>query len=501
MAQQPIRIAVAGILHETNSFAPGTTVLADFAGERVSGNEAFRARYGGTRTSMGGVIDAAEQRGLALVAGMYTAATPSGMVEKATVETLFADVIASIDETVDGLVIIMHGAMVADGYPDVEGEFLRRLRARFGDKLPIAMTLDLHGNVSQQMADLADIIVGYDTYPHVDMYERAVEAVGLLERLIRGEIKPAIALGQAGMVVVPQSMLTESGVMKELMDEAFAIEADSRVLNVTVIGGFPYSDVADAGISFIVTTDGDPDLAREYADRLVRFAWERRERFILRFESPEAAVAEALAHPEGPVILIEGSDNIGGGGPADATHILQHLVHAPKKSLVVICDPAAAAEAHRIGVGGTFAGSVGGKSDNLHGAPVPISGRIRLLFDGFYKHVGPYMTGQHADMGRTAVIECGNLTVQLTEKRMAPWDLGHVRYAGLWPTDYHIIVVKAAVAWRTAFGSFAKHIIQVDSPGCTTANLEHLTYRQLHRPVFPLDGDRSYYFEQTGGQS
>jgi microcystin degradation protein MlrC len=501
MAKETLRIAVAGILHETNTFAPGTTGLANFADERVAGNEAFRARYVGTRTSMGGVIAAAAERGLTLEAGLYVAATPSGTVEKATIESLFADVIASIDETVDGLIVIMHGAMVADGYPDVEGAFLRRLREQFGSKLPIAVTLDLHGNVTWDMTELADIIVGYDTYPHVDMYERAVEAVGLLERLIRGEIKPTIAQGQAGMIVVPQSMLTESGVMKELMDEAFAIEADSRVLNVTVIGGFAYSDIADAGISFVVTTDGDPELARQYADRLVRKAWDNRERFLLRFETPEAAVAEALAQQEGPVILVEGADNVGGGGPANATHILRHLVDAPKKSLVVVCDPEAAAEAHRIGVGGKFTGAVGGKSDDQHGAPVLINGRVRLLFDGNYRHIGPYMTGRYAFMGKTAVIECGNLTVQLTEKRQAPWDLGHIRYAGLWPTDFHIIVVKAAVAWRTAFGSFAKHIIQVDSPGCTTANLEHLTYQQLRRPIFPIDGDRSYYFEQTGGQS
>jgi len=494
MAQQSLRIAVAGILHETNSFAPDLTTMANFAGERVSNNEEYAARYAGTRTSMGGVLDAAEGRGMTLVSGIYTAATPSGMVEQATIETLFDQVTASVDDTVDGLVIIMHGAMVAQGYPDVEGAFLRRLRDRFGDKLPIAMTLDLHGNVSREMVELADIIVGYDTYPHVDMYERAVEAVGLLERTIRGEIRPTRALAQPGLIVIPQSMLTtEAGIMKELLDEAFAIEADERVLNVTVIGGFPYSDVEDAGISFVVTTNDDPQLARDYADRLAARAWDNRERFLLQFQPPEAAVAEALAQPEGPVILVEGADNVGGGAPADATHVLRHLVNAPKKSLVVVYDPAAAAEAHRLGVGGSFSGAVGGHSGELHGEPVAISGKVRLLFDGKYRHVGPYMTGQLTDMGPTAVIECGNLTVQLTSKRQAPWDLGHIRYAGLWPTDFHIIVVKAAVAWRTAFGSFAKHIIQVDSPGCTTSNLEHLTYRELRRPIYPLDGDRSYY--------
>lgn len=482
-----MKIAVAGILHETNTFAPGRTSLEDFHGEWVRGLEVFTERYEGTRTSMGGVLSAAKAQGVELAVGLYAAATPSGMVAKDAAEELLEAVVQSIDSEIDGLLIIMHGAMVAEGYPDMEGELLRRIRQRRGSSLPLAMTLDLHANISPLMVELADLIVGYDTYPHIDMFERAEEAMALLIQTVQGSVCPVNDLSRPRMLVVPQGMLTDEGAMKELMDEAFAMEQQPGVLNVTVAGGFPYSDVADAGMSFVVTTDGNPVLAKELADRLAQMAWERKEQFTVSFCGPEEAVAKAVSIEEGPVILTEGSDNVGGGAPADATHLLALLTDPPVKTLVVIRDAEVALEAHRLGTGAGLEARIGGKSDELHGQPVPIKGKVRLLFDGVYHHVGPYMTGQRADMGKTAVIECGRLTVVVTEKRTAPWDLGHVRSVGLWPEDYHILVVKSAIAWQAAFGRFAKAVIHVETPGCCTSNLKHLPYTQLERPIDPLD--------------
>ena len=487
--EMALRIAVAGIYHETNTFAPGRTGLANFAGERVVGEEAFRLRYGGTRTSMGGVIDAAREHGATLAPGLYTAATPSGMVESSAAEALIGDVAASIDPGADGLVLIMHGAMASEQYADFEGECLARLRARLGDDYPIAMTIDLHGNVSPEMARLADMIVGYDTYPHIDMHERAVEAFGLLVRRIRGEISPVRAYAHSGMLVVPQAMMTEEGAMKRLMDRAFELEGAPGVLNVTVAGGFPYSDVPGAGMAFVVTTDGDPGLAKRCAAELAELAVRLKDEFALRHLPPRDAIEAALAEPEGPIVLAEGSDNVGGGAPGDATHLLARLTNVPRKALIVIRDEEAVGRAYEAGVGAAFRGAVGGKSDDLHGSPVEVAGTVRLLFDGRYRHIGPYMTGQQADMGRTAVLECGRLTIVLTEKRVAPWDLGHIRSVGLHPDDFHILVAKSAIAWQTAFGPFAKRAIHVDSPGCCSANLAHFEYRSVRRPIYPLDFD------------
>ncbi|WP_312886599.1 M81 family metallopeptidase [Paenibacillus foliorum] len=487
MTGTQLRIAVAGIVHETNTFAPGLTELDRFQSEWSEGVEAFSRRYVGTRTTMGGVLAAAEKEGVLLEPGLYTAATPSGIVSASTADALLQALIASVDKTADGLLLIMHGAMVSAQYPDYEGECLRGLRAKLGDGFPIVMTLDLHGNISPDMVRKADLIVGYDTYPHIDMYERAVEALELLVRKVRGEIQPAAAYGHTGMLVVPQGMMTEQGSMKELMEQAFVIEADPRVLNVTVSGGFPYSDVPDAGMSFIVTTDGDSQLAGYYVEELVKLALKRKQSFDVAYVSPKKAVEEAQAWPDGPVILAEGSDNVGGGAPADATFVLAELVGAKQTALAVICDPAAVKAAYKAGVGGDFAEMTGGKTDSLHGDPVALRGVVRLLFDGHYRHVGPYMTGQQAEMGKSAVIQCGLLTVILTEKRVPPWDLGHVRSVGLWPADFKIILAKSAVAWQAAFAPFAKHVVNVDSQGCCSANLNHFQYCNVKRPVYPLD--------------
>ncbi|TVY08085.1 M81 family metallopeptidase [Paenibacillus cremeus] len=480
-------LAVAGIVHETNTFAPGVSGLDRFQSEWTEGLAAFSNRYFGTRTTMGGVLTAASDLGIQLAPGLYTAATPSGIVSAEAADTLLAALVDSIDETTDGLLLIMHGAMVSEQYQDFEGECLRRLRDKLGSYFPITMTLDLHGNISPDMVRQADVIVGYDTYPHIDMYERAVEAVQLLVKTIRGEVRPATAYGHTGMLVVPQGMMTELSSMKEIMERAFAIEDDPKVLNVTVAGGFPYSDVPDAGMSFVVTVDEDRRLAERYAQELVSLALERKESFNVVYASPKKAVAEALAWPDGPVILAEGSDNVGGGAPADATHVLAELVGTGQPALVVICDPEAVKHAYQVGVGGDFAMPTGGKSDGVHGKPVALEGVVRVLFDGHYKHIGPYMTGQQAEMGKSAVVQCRKLAVILTEKRVPPWDLGHVISAGLWPEDFKIIVAKSAIAWQTAFGKFAKHAIHVDSPGCCSANLHHFDYRHVRRPIYPLD--------------
>lgn len=487
VTNRPRTIGVVGVVHETNTFAPGLTGLDAFQNDWIVGSAAFVQRYTGTRTSMGGVIDAARELGLELRPGLYTQATPSGMVTDEAFNAIADGIAESAEPDVDGLVVILHGAMVAESYPDAEGEILRRLRSKLGRDLPLAMTLDLHGNISSEMVELSDVIVAYDTYPHVDPYERAVEAVHLLNSRIAGDIRPVQKLVHTRMLVAPQAMLTASGVMKEMMDLAFELEKRPGVLNISVAGGFPYSDVADAGMTFVVTVDNDPALAERCGEELRAAAWERRERFAVPQLGPAEAVAEAVAESEGPVILIESSDNVGGGSPADATHLLPHLLAAPKKSLIVIRDPEAVRLAAKLGIGETLRCAIGGKSDELHGRPVEVEGRIRMLFDGNYRHIGAYMTGQYARMGLTAVVECGNVTVVLTEQRVAPWDPGHVKFVGLQPEQFHMIVVKAAIAWRTAFGDVAKRVIDVDTPGCCTANLHHFPYKALRRPIYPLD--------------
>ncbi|WP_036746106.1 M81 family metallopeptidase [Paenibacillus sp. UNC451MF] len=482
---EPLRIGVVGVYHETNTFAPGLTHWSDFSHCCTLGEAAFMELFQHTRTTMGGVIDAALQNSITLVPGLYVSATPGGIVSDEAARHILQELTHSIQPGLDGWVVILHGAMVSESCLDMEEAILEAIRSRIGVEIPIAVTVDLHANLGSNMSRLCNLLIGYDTYPHIDAYERGMEALQLLVRQIRGEIQPVMVLARPNMLVVPQKMITTQGVMKQIMEKAFAVERDPDVLNVTVCGGFPYSDVPFAGMCFAVTTNGREALAHRYADELAHLAWSLRDQFQAEVVSVSSAMRSVLEADEGPVILVEGSDNVGGGSPADATHLLHELLRLPVRSLIVIRDPEAVTFACQQGVGKLFSYTVGGKSDNLHGKPVPVEGKIRLLFDGMYTHRGPYMKGTIAFMGTTAVVEAGPVTLVLTSERVPPWDIGHVESLGLHPSFFHIIVVKSAVAWISAFGPYAKKIIEVDTSGCCTSSLDSLPYRHVPPSVFP----------------
>lgn len=484
-----MRIGVLGCFHETNTFAPGKTELADFKMDWYEGKDAFLNAYRGTRTSMGGVIDACDQLHVELVPLFYTQAMPSSMVSQAAWGEIERHLLKQLDlhsSNLDGLVVILHGAMVSEQHGDVEGRLLRLIRERV-EAMPVVATIDLHANVTEEMVAYADILVGYDTYPHIDAYERAIEAVDLLIRQLHREIKPVSYLGRTDLLMAPTLMNTNIPPMKLVMEQAFSMERDPEVLNITITGGFAFSDVPFAGFTVIVTCDRNEGKARTLASELIRTIKSLKASFKPQLYSLEQACEILSKDGKYPAVLIESSDNVGGGSPADATHAFRYLYErSVRKFLCVLADVEAVTAAFQVGVGGKFQAEVGGKTDRrhgeslLHGEPVPITGRVKLLSDGKYVHKGPYMMGMKAEMGRTAVIELANGSVLvITEKRVAPWDVNHVRSIGIAPEEFDIIVVKAAVAWRSAFGDIATAAIELDTPGCCSSNLVHLHYQHL----------------------
>src|SRR5690606_32900225 len=311
----------------------------------------------------------------------------------------------------------------------------------------------------------------------------------LLDRMLRGEVRPATALRKPPLIMPVQAGETQRQPMKAVMELAAAIEARPHVLTASVVQGFAYADEERVGTAVLVTTDGRPDLAGAYADELAQFLWERREQLRIRNYTPEEAVRLAAAAPAGPVVLADVADNVGGGSAADGTAILAELLRqgAPR-ALVTINDPEAVQQAFAAGLGGPFAGLVGGKTDQLHGPPVPVEGQvIRLRADGRIRFQGPYMPGQPHDMGPAAVVRCGKVDIVLTSKRSPPFDAAYLAALDIDPASYHIIVAKSAVAWQAAFGPIAQQALMVDAPGITTVHLDTLPYRRLRRPVFPLD--------------
>lgn len=487
-----MRLIVGGIMHETHTFSAEPTTLETLS-VVARGDELLA--YAGVNHSLGGAIDRCRELGIDLAPTFFADSPSTGTPDRETFEALLGELCERIAAVLpaDGIVLTLHGAMVAEGYSDAEAEIARRVREIAGPELPIAVTLDLHANIGQAMVDEVSVITCYDTYPHVDAAERAKEAVTLLARTIRGEIAPTMALAKPPLMPAPQAIATGEGPFRTIFERAFAMEASGEALTVTVAGGFAYADVPEAGVSFLVTTDGDPISARRLADELAELAWSLRHEMIVQNTPPTRAVAEAIAFPDGPVMLVDVGDNIGGGTPGDGTVLLVELLaQDARDAVMVIADAEAARAAHEAGVGATVRLSVGGKTDRLHGDPVAVEGRVRLLSDGKWVHEGPENAGVPADMGPTAVVRCGGVDLVLTTRKSLPGDQQQLKAVGIDPPRQKIIVVKAAVRWRGGFGPIARHAIYADTPGLGSVDLRLFDYRNIRRPIFPLDLDAEF---------
>ena len=336
------------------------------------------------------------------------------------------------------------------------------------------------------------MLIGYDTYPHVDMAERGREAADALALMLRDQSRPFSAFRKLPLLTAPQMQATGEPPMVDIMAELHAIERQDAILNGSIAMGFPYADVPDLGASVLVYAT-EKEAADRAADDLARKIWQARDQFHPDLMAVDQAVQTAMAANETPVVLAEAADNVGGGSAGDGTVVLDALLkHGAKGAVIVIADPEAVNTAEAIGVDGAFDGLVGGKVDQLHGAPTRVRGRVQLLTDGRYRHTGSYMTGYETSMGRTAVIEASGVTIVLTSLRTMPFDAGQLLSVNIEPADMRIIVAKSAIGWRAAYGSIAKQAITVDSPGIATSNLARLPFKKRPSPLYPLDPDASW---------
>ena len=366
----PWRIAVGGIWHETNTFAPGHTGIGAFREYQYAVGEEVLSRYAGTNTELGGMIGVADELGLELVPTIYAGAVPSGTITRDALERLCGELRTRLRgaNSVDGVLVVLHGAAVAEGVDDADAHVLAVIREVLGPTVPVAGTFDFHANLSATMVSLADVLVGYDTYPHVDMAERGREAALLLARILETGRRPVCTLRKVPLVTVPQVQATETEPMRGVMALLAKVERWPALWCASIAMGFPYADVPELGASVLAYGESE-DATRTAADTLAYAIWERRDRFVPDLVPVEAAVAEALAARETPVVLVDAADNVGGGSTGDGTVVLDALIRAGARgAVVVIADPEAVAIAEAAGDGGAFDGLVGGKTDDQHGA-------------------------------------------------------------------------------------------------------------------------------------
>lgn len=493
------RVVVGEISHETNTFSPILTDLGRF-GQRglLYGPDIWKDRLG-TRTGIGGYLAAAQAAGetIELIPSLAASAVPSGMVTAQTYQHLVGYLVDCIERAkrapggLDGVALCLHGAMVAEGCDDPEGDILRRVRQVAGPGVPVVATLDLHANVSEAMVQYADCLFGYDTNPHVDGYERAGEAMAALREIWAGRLSPVMRLGRARMMPPTINMRTTEGPMVQLFERARWHEARPGVRNVSVFGGFPFADVEYAGTSVVALTDGLPGLAQEICDDLVALAWSLRYQFLKELVPPETAVRRAMEAARGPVILADVADNIGGGGSGDTTVLLRALLEKDAgrrgAAFAVVVDPGSVARCIAAGPGAAVELALGGKTEPAHGAPLVCRGVVRALTDGTFIQKGPMGTGLQVTVGPSARVDLDGVEVIVTSQRMAPNDPEIFRHIGIEPTGKHILVVKSRGHFRAAYEPFAAEILEVDCPGFASPNLRHFVYHKVRRPLFPLD--------------
>lgn len=483
-----MRVAVGGIYHESNTFFSQPMTMQRFAENRLDFGPDVELQWRNTSSEMGGFLAGAAQFGFEIVPTIMAWGMPSGRVLADAFETLCGELETRIRAAgkLDGVLLSLHGAMVSEQYDDADGEVLRRVRKVIGD-VPLVVTLDFHANVTEEMVSWPDILVGYDTYPHVDQAERGLEAAAFLHRMMADGWRPHMALARRPLLAHILSQSTERPPMQGVLEAAHELERREEISCVSVFAGFPYTDVPQAGFS-VVTVADSREAATSAAEELAEGVWKRRAEFASRIPQPEEAVAEAIAQPHGLTILADVGDNLGAGTPGDGTVLLRELMkQGAQNALVLLCDPIAVNECLAVGVGSTLTLEVGAKCDRHHGMPVAITGIVRLLSDGVYRNVGPMRNGVLENQGRTAVVDTGGVLVVLTERRMPMWNLQQLRSLGIEPTSLRIIVVKSAIAYRAAYVPIAGRIIEVDTPGLAAADVRRFSYRKLQRPIYPLD--------------
>jgi microcystin degradation protein MlrC len=489
------RIAIGQISHETNFFSPIPTVMKDFEDCGLFRKDELLQCFSGTKTELGGFIDVLREGHVEILPILSASAIPSGPVGKRTFETLRDELVGGIKKVgkVHGVLLALHGAMVAEGYPDGEGEILRKIQEVVGDKVPVVCTLDLHATVTEAMIRYSSGLFAYDENPHVDQYERGVEAAQAMLAMLKGRIRPVMYLKRLSMCPPLTNMGTGDGPMKKIHSFKRKLEKKKGVINISVIAGFPYMDHKDMGFCIVAITDNDAALAERVAEILGELAWSVRKEFIVRLPSPKEAVLRALKAERGPILLADISDNINGGAPGDSTVILRTLMDMDVRNVALasIYDPEVVEEAIRIGVGKEIKTRLGGRTFKFHGNPIPMKAKIKVISDGEVINKGlttgsGLFEGLTMNLGRTVRLKIFDIDVMVSEKRVPPISPDVFRSVGIEPIDKKILVIKTRGHYWPRF-KIAREIIEVDAPGLVSPDLSRFSYKKMRRPMFPMD--------------
>jgi microcystin degradation protein MlrC len=492
-----VRLATLGLAHETNTFARLPAAYERFVEAGILRGDEIVRDYAESHATLAGYLDVGRQPDVEVVPLLFAITNPIGTITSDAFERIVGEMLDLLRQhgPWDGVLLANHGAAVSDDYPDADGEITARVRALVGPDVPIGLSPDMHANISHQMVDNATVTVVYRTNPHLDPRLRARECAELIVRTIRGEVRPVQALEMPPVVINIVKQFTGEEPMRALVQDVEQVLAREGMLSASVAEGYPYADVPEMGMSFLAVHDGDLAAARDAARWMARRAWDRRAEFVGDTPTPEEALRRAAAAPRGPVVLMDVGDNIGGGSPGDSTVLLETAQRLGiRRFLQTLCDPQAVAACVAAGVGATVKLRVGAKTDDQHGRPVEVSGRVRTISDGLFEEPTPTHGGfRFFDGGTTVVLETTDAhTLVLTTRLIGNTSIQQMYSVGVRPESFQVVVAKGVVSPRPAYAPIASEIVLVNTPGVTTSDLSQFTYTRRRRPLYPFETDATY---------
>jgi len=497
------RIAVGGFLHETNTFQPAFTTYSDFADAAdrpplVRGVDVL-TRFEGLNASIAGSIAVLRQAGATLVPLPWASATPSGYVTRDAFERITKMILSDLRVAlpVDAICLSLHGSMVTEHIEDAEGELLKRIRDLVGTDIPVVASVDLHSNTTAQMFELTDGLVGYCTYPHLDMVEAGEKVAHLLIEMLTRQGKPYKAYRQIPFLIPLTWQCTTIEPAKTIYAEIARL-ISSTVRSVSFMQGFPAADIHECGGS-VVAYGWNRKAVDTAAHQIWQLVMHAEPKFAGRLWEPEDAVNEAMhraAVDPRPVLLADTQDNPGVGGSSDTVGLLRAMLKmgAQRAVLGILHDPDAALAAHQSGIGTQIRIALGAKTPAWGEEPLDGIWHVERLGDGNMICQGPMLKGWPLALGPMALLRNAGVFVVVSSHKFQPMDEEPFLHVGVEPRDWNLIALKSSVHFRAAFEAISQAVLVVKSPGAMIVDPSELPFKRLRAglrmkplgPAFPL---------------